>query len=381
MRPVLTDTEIDQHAREIVASDGTDADLRSRLLDLASQSSVVTDQVRRVQSLLSPRSRAALRSEPAVNDLVTNLVVRNVCGGANTDPALDLGRIRRGDSFTGWLRQSIRGSTRFLLAQVSAQSAKAEREQPVDSDLLAELLDFAAAKAPVPADHDLDAAESAWDSVGRFLRGSDKLLFQARLVGQALDLPVLQRPSFASTEAREGFVRWLVGANPGRELDRVLAGGEADPVVLDMVGHLNREQVALLACADGRAVSILMQAAATSRPVPRRSTVDAMVSAMTGRFGGRPRRFRWLVEAWATAYAELDSSEYREGTGPQRKDPRLQAEHRAAFAAVAQSAIDDRLLTPGFTVDRVDSMLTSLFERLDSVPRVPRGSRAKASGE
>ncbi|KYH43881.1 hypothetical protein [Branchiibius sp. NY16-3462-2] len=380
--------ELDAAARSLCLTTPVD---RLALLDLALRSATVS---RRITSGALRCSLAAPHSGWGVDDYATELRDRlalalstAIVGSGGRPARLDVAAVAAGGSFAAWLD---RLTTKIVHDwSVNLIRRPVRRTIPTDPALLPAPTRSLNAAPDDPDEVVPEAIIRGLDRSFSSLRGSARILRLAQALERGLQLAPMARPAFDSAQRRAAFLAWLeadgskpavqavlrallLGRDPAHAAAGLLDDSDRDNVGLveSMVSEHTRSQLDHLLSHQHNVCKTLMQAAATPTPLPRQSTIDAMV-ALLNRADHRagPRLCRRLVTTWAHDRADLSVSQWRDPNA--REKNQLQASlDRMAYQKAAQRVSEASGCMHGWTPEQFSRHLLSLFDQVESAELV-----------
>lgn len=380
--------ELDAAARDLCLTDPLD---RLALLDLALRSSTVT---RRVTSGAVRCSLAAPSSGWGVDDYASEIRDRltlvlsgAIVGSTDRPPTLDVAAVGAGGSFTAWLDRLATKVVHDLSVNLIRRPVR--RSIPTDPVLLPQ---HPNPTAPACAELDEVPPEIVLRGLDRSfssLRGSTRILRLAQALQRGLQLAPMSRPVFESPQRRAAFLAWLEseGSQPAVQavLRALLLGrdpvdaasdlfDEADranlALVETMVAEHTRSELDRLLSHQHNVCKTLMQAAATPTPLPRQSTIEAMVDLLNrADHQAGPRLCRRLVLTWAHDRADLSVSQWRDPNA--REKNKLQSSlDRAAYRKAAERVAQANGCMHGWRIEQFSAELHNLFDKVEAAELV-----------
>lgn len=378
---------------------------RRELFMLALASEVLEESVR--YQALAPTAHA----RQDMYDKMVDLIERKVVDINPDTKHLELDLLLEGTSFTGWLRQLLFGSGKFLRQRIlrdQRDHLKLVRRAHEDfmsanPDLLAPDASQAALSSE-PADsvplvttsgdelqRDLlrDGTETAlraaaFRSTGSAYRGSRRILTQALLLAETFNVSTLPHLPLDDLVMRDQILTWCQENSDGARLRAMLndlvagrwtANDPVEEVVMALFGELTVQESAILATKPGYTLVHLVHAAVAPIPVPLSKDVKAMIGVVS-KITGKTTRSARLVRRWAAAHAELTGSENDTRT----KAPAVKSvkDHRTdvdLFETDATDFIESPNLSLGATPAAIGAFLEDLHARLSSEPLTTAGDR------
>ena len=384
--------EVDARAVEICQDMETgeisQAEGRRQLLELAMLSMVI-DEVSRSAVYRQPRNGPRLELQD-LRDRYLDVLTDKILGKEGVTP-FDPARILSGDSYSGWMKNLLTGSTRFhqlrrhrefnargkyeLLMPTHSQSTGAGYIPGIDAlpgaagNIHGEV--FEDIHRDVDSDRATMSVLAGYLADRTALRGDPLRIRQARTAVRGLSLRAPVPVGWQRSQARariESLLERIGDDELLAILDGVAAGQMPAPGAarqLAMMWSLHTPEQVERVCQFGAPmVRLLTQAAITPVPAPRQASVKMLNRRVAAELGLMSRVTSGLVSAWADSVCEMTGSEWSATEIRQRTSAEMEAafEHFAALAGEFLERNEDRL---GTSVSQIHDRLAQMFDDVE----------------
>lgn len=385
---LISADELDERAREILdqMDQGTfgEQEARRQLMSLAFTSKVLHNAALS-QARRWPKPHQWDEAYEFIKSEITEVLVVSITGGPGQARAhLDLDRIAGGASFSGYLGNFLSNTGgKVGLAGRKFQSWNRWNGEGRTEDGLRRMNFYDddtalenAGSVMFTKEQGIPTAENVVpiDIVAKSLRGRVKVHRHATLLMNQYELPPLRHIPVKQRRRRETILAWLSEHDDSNDavLDIVRALVNNDEIdlgpesmVADLFSHL---EIAGLEAMEGQQDIVLrklVEAAVTARPQPRKEVVVEMSRRVKGHFGGSERVAAKVCRAWAEAIAEVDGSEYRDISAPEKTDEQVDA-GVAAFEAEVDRRVKAKFTGLGSDAVQVHAALTKVFVQVEN---------------
>lgn len=379
---LISADELDERAREILdqMNQGAFGELEARrqLLSLAFTSQVLHNAAMSQARRWDQPHQWREAYEFIKSDIGEALIVPFTGGPGGKRPHLDLDQIAGGASLAGYLRNFLNntggkvGLASRKFKSWDRWSGEGNRMRFYDNDAALENAGSVMFTQPqgVPTTDNVVPIDIAAKS----LRGRVKVHRHALLLMNHYELPPLRHVPVKQRRRRETILAWLSEHDDSNDavLDIVRALVNNDEIdlgpesmVADLFSHL--EIAGLEAMKDQKDIVLrkLVEAAVTARPQPRKEVVVEMARRVKGNFGGSERVAAKVCRAWAEAISEVDGSEYRDISAPEKTDEQVDA-GVAAFEAEVDRRVKAKFTGLGSDAVQVHAALTKVFVQVEN---------------